>query len=527
MKRRRFLQATASAPALILGGCKAQTIPGSIVGGAQRTGHILRQGGPLPTHSRTEKTDVLILGAGIAGLAAARQLNSGKHSDFLVLDLEGQPGGNSQGGSNEVAAYPWGAHYVPLPGPDCREVREFFGEIGLIKGHDAAGRPIYDELSLCADPQERIFIHGQWEEGIVPNVGLTETELAQFQSFNAEMDRWRAAKGADGLPAFTLPADRSSRDPDLLALDSQTMGDWMTAKGWTCEPLRWLVDYSCRDDFGGTVDQVSAWAGIHYFASRHSDAANADRETMLTWPEGNAWLVKKLAEHTTDRIRTHTLVLRTTTEGRQVHVDALDVRTGETTRITAKAVVCALPRFIAQRVIGGLQPLPGLLTYSPWVVANLTLDELPPSPGALPAWDSVVYRGPSLGYVNASHQSLHPVPRRTVITQYDTLCDAPPAKSREWMLTQTHEQWCERVFRSLAAPHPNLRQHTQQLDIWLWGHGMIRPEPGFITGTTRAAMQNHQPPVFFAHSDMSGLSLFEEAYTRGVHAASALTQWLT
>jgi hypothetical protein len=56
---------------------------------------------------------------------------------------------------------------------------------------------------------------------------------------------------------------------------------------------------------------------------------------------------------------------------------------------------------------------------------------------------------------------------------------------------------------------------------------MIRPEPGFITGTTRAAMQNHQPPVFFAHSDMSGLSLFEEAYTRGVQAASALTQWLT
>jgi hypothetical protein len=28
-----------------------------------------------------------------------------------------------------------------------------------------------------------------------------------------------------------------------------------------------------------------------------------------------------------------------------------------------------------------------------------------------------------------------------------------------------------------------------------------------------------QPPIFTAHSDMSGISLFEEAYTHGVRAA--------
>ena len=134
--------------------------------------------------------------------------------------------------------------------------------------HDAAGRPIFDEFTLCADPHERLFIHGQWEEGIVPTTGLTSDEQRQFREFHDEMHKWSETTGNDGRPAFTIPVDRSSRDPSILALDQLTMDAWMKSKGWTCEPLRWHVDYSCRDDFGGAIDEISAWAGIHYFASR-------------------------------------------------------------------------------------------------------------------------------------------------------------------------------------------------------------------------------------------------------------------
>jgi hypothetical protein len=55
---------------------------------------------------------------------------------------------------------------------------------------------------------------------------------------------------------------------------------------------------------------------------------------------------------------------------------------------------------------------------------------------------------------------------------------------------------------------------------------MIRPTPGFITGPTRAEMQMQTPPVFYAHSDMSGMSLFEEAFTQGERAASAVSDFL-
>ena len=46
--------------------------------------------------------------------------------------------------------------------------------------------------------------------------------------------------------------------------------------------------------------------------------------------------------------------------------------------------------------------------------------------------------------------------------------------------------------------------------------------PGFLWGAARQQMLAAHGPIVFAHSDMSGLSIFEEACTRGVQAAEAL-----
>ncbi len=162
------------------------------------------------------------------------------------------------------------------------------------------------------------------------------------------------------------------------------------------------------------------------------------------------------------------------------------------------------------------------LEYSPWMVANITLDEMPVGRGAALAWDNVARDSASLGYVVATHQSLRPVPRETVLTHYWPLDSAAPREERQRALDRSHADWCKLVVHDLTRVHPGIDRHIRNIDIWLWGHGMIRPVPGFIWGETRQRMLERHGPIVFAHSDMSGISIFEEAFTRGTQAADTL-----
>ncbi len=52
-----------------------------------------------------------------------------------------------------------------------------------------------------------------------------------------------------------------------------------------------------------------------------------------------------------------------------------------------------------------------------------------------------------------------------------------------------------------------------------YAHAMIRPVPGFIWGGQREKLAVSYPNLHFAHSDLSGISIFEEALVRGYNAA--------
>jgi len=525
--RRTFLATAGVAGLGALAGCrKAGTAyPGAILGASAAVGHRLRDGSfPAPTESL--ECEIAIVGGGVAGLAAARRFDRRARRDFVLLELEHVPGGNAASGRNAVSAYPYGAHYVPLPNEESTEVLALFSELGIIRGHGADGAPIYDEEMLCADPMERLFDAGRWQEGLLPQLGISDSDRRQYEDFFGRMQQFRALRGSDGHAAFTIPLDLSSRDPALLAFDQINMAEWMRTQGFDAPPLRWHVDYCCRDDYGAGIEKVSAWAGIHYFASRRGRAANADADAVVTWPEGNGWLVRKLAVPLGERIRSGCVVFHIEQDGGKAVVDFFDLALGRSIRLRARGVVCAAPRFVAQRIVSGLSPSVGV-EYSPWMVANLTLDELPAGPGTALAWDNVARNSTSLGYVVATHQNFDRVPHATVLTHYWPLDSAAPADARQAAIDRSHKDWCDLVVADLAAMHPGIEPHISNIDVWLWGHGMIRPVPGFIWGEVRARMQEPLGTIVFAHSDMSGISIFEEAFTRGTHAADALLAQLS
>ena len=153
-------------------------------------------------------------------------------------------------------------------------------------------------------------------------------------------------------------------------------------------------------------------------------------------------------------------------------------------------------------------------------MANLSLRGFPEERrGAPPSWDNVLYDSAALGYVVATHQHLAAHQDRTVFTWYHALCDGPPDRERQRLLETPWAAWAEWILRDLAGPHPDIREQVIRLDLMRWGHAMVRPRPGLVWGAARQRVLNVQDRVLFAHSDLSGCSIFEEANYRGVLAA--------
>jgi hypothetical protein len=420
---------------------------------------------------------------------------------------------------------------VPVPGAPAVEVAALFEELGLARIE--RGRVVYDEMHLCHSPQERIFIDGHWHEGLLPPVeALPRAErdatLAQYRRFS------KAVTDAGRRLSFVIPTARGRWSAELDALDAVSFAAWLDAQGFSAPALRWYLDYCCRDDYGAGAGQVSAWAGLHYFASRHGfrapGDANEDRDGLLTWPEGNAWLAARLAAPLADRLHGGMIAMRVSENRHDVDVDLLDLRRQRIERWTAPQVVLALPLFIAARLLAArptaLDAIAERMPHAPWLVANVHLDApLEDSPGAPPSWDNVIYGSAGLGYVDAMHQSTRAAPGPTVLTSYWALGGddaAQLAAARRRLLSQSWSRWAGTVVDELARPHPDLVAKAERVDLMRYGHAMAVPAPGVRSSAALQALAAHPGRIAFAHSDLSGYSIFEEALYHGQRAADRI-----
>ncbi|MCZ6539608.1 MAG: FAD-dependent oxidoreductase, partial [Chloroflexi bacterium] len=466
------------------------------------------------------------VGGGIAALSAGWRLQQTGFEDFKLLELEREPGGTSRSGSSSVSSYPWGAHYVPLPQPSNKALRRLFAEMSVFEpGAEGSSYPVVAEHVLCREPQERLFAKGQWFAGLFPHSIASDDDLRQWEAFGTEIKRWIDWRDLEGRPAFTIPVANCSHDEEVVRLDKISMSDWLQEKGWTSEPLRWWVDYSCRDDYGLTVDQTSAWAGLFYFAAR-IDRSEDGEQPLLTWPEGNG----RIVDHLVDKLGAHVesgqavVSVEPPTRGDegQTKVVVFDVKTRSIRGLLADQVIFAVPQFLAPYLIRGLSPerkqVSKAFKYGAWVVANLHLSERPHETGIPLSWDNVLYDSSSLGYVVATHQvgsDFGP----TVWTWYLPLCDPLPADARRKLLDLKWEHWAEVVLSDLEVAHPEIRELVERLDVMHWGHAMIQPRPGFVWSKERQAAAKPVGPVHFAGTDLSGVALMEEAFYHGVRSA--------
>ncbi len=502
--RREFVAALVAAPALVgLSPKHSRVIVGGFADDGSDAGHAIRDGRGTSTRARERKRcAVAIVGAGMGGLSAGWKLDALGVRDWIMLELASTAGGNARSGQNAVSRFPWGAHYLPVPSADAVHVRDLMRDLGVL-GPDG-----WDERTLCHSPQERIWQHGQWHAGLEPFDALPRADREQFARFDAVISDWRAT-GAFSVPSAMGHARgrTGAHAARVRALDTQTASAWLTAQGFTSPALRWWVEYGTRDDYGASLTSASAWAAVHYFAGRAPD-----EQGPLTWPEGNDWIASRLASRAGARLVTRAPAERIERLGSRwlVRTPALEVE--------CDVVIWASPLFVLPYVMPSVK-LPVTLEYAPWVVANLTLDRVPQERGAEPAWDNVIYGSRSLGYVNATHQSLGTRGEANVWTWYHAVVDREPREARRWMATRPWSGWRDEIIADLARAHPNIAECVQRIDVMRWGHAMARPTPGLIGRVERLREWKVGERVFVAHADMSGMSLMEEAQGNGVRAA--------
>jgi hypothetical protein len=302
------------------------------------------------------------------------------------------------------------------------------------------------------------------------------------------------------------------------------------------------VEYGCRDDYGSLLTNTSAWAGLFYFASRAA-GAEGEAQPLITFPEGNGRFVAHLHGRAADHTRTGVMVTDIAplgppatepggraatgpgagdgmTEG--VEVRAYDRATNRAVGYRAGRVIFAAPQFLARHLVRAYRERPPAFLsefeYAPWLVANLQLREHPAGRGFPIAWDNVLYESPSLGYVVATHQGGQES-GPTVLTYYHAFCDTDPRQARLRLLQGDWNQWARFVLADMERAHPEIRSMVERLDIMRWGHGMIRPRPGFMASSGRRQAARPAGGIHFANTDLSGVALLEEALYHGVRAA--------
>jgi glycine/D-amino acid oxidase-like deaminating enzyme len=492
--RRGFLASGIAATSAAILGCRRreERIAGSFVNDSWAIGHRLRDHDRLAQPRQAVSVPVVIVGAGIAGLSAAWRLRNRGFEDFVILEMEPEAGGTSRSGTNEISAFPWGAHYVPVPNRNARMERELFRELGLIRPDGT-----WNEEHICRAPEERIFIDGAWQEGLHTD-GLARFAPDEFSRFVDLIARYRDSE------VFTIPIALGSR---LAGLDLISMADWADQQHFTSRHLRWYMDYACRDDYGAPMDQVSAWTGIHYFACRDDD-----QDRVFTWPEGNGWLVRQLMARVGTHVRSGEPAFRIRRNRLQVEVSS------EKAKYAADAVIFAAPTFLAPYVIEGMPPLDShVWQYSPWLTANIVLERPPKSLGRL-AWDNVCFESPTLGYVVANHQT-GSVDGRMVWTFYWALTEGTPVEMRRMLLVRDWEYWRDGIVHDLERMHPDIRPCISRIDVMRLGHAMARPVVGSVFHGERRRIAEQEGQIVFANTDLSGFAIFEEAQHRGVLAA--------
>jgi putrescine oxidase len=258
-------------------------------------------------------TKVVVVGAGLAGLAAARDL-AGAGRDVVVLEARNRPGGRV-----EQAEIPDG-RVVQLGGEVVGDFHtsylELAAELGLTM------RPSY-----VADPGEITFdlVDGAWVGDDVPWWTDADREDAgRVRALFAELSR-------------SVDPDDPWSHPDAARLDRLSVNAWLREVGAAPAVIR-AREVEALSLSGGSAERMSLLGVLRMDAAAGSPGEyDLDVWENQTVAEGSATVALRMAEELGERVRLGSPVRRIAVGG------GVEAFLADGSRVTGDAVVCAVP----------------------------------------------------------------------------------------------------------------------------------------------------------------------------------------
>ena len=521
MKRRTFLQGLMGTMLL---GPKVYTqplgsIPFSLFEPELPFAHILRDSSRVlagwKTTSKPRKPiEILIAGGGIGGLSCARILER-HQKNYLLLEASTFWGGTSASHTFDGQAAPLGAHYLVTPPSEAVDVLEFLKEAGVVTGIENQ-LPIYHKKYVLdeLETRERSLSQGRWQAGIGEYFKGPSTRLRKFYRF---MDFLSEYRGEDSRRWFSLPSHTSSKDPRALDLFQISFESYLRRADLLDDEVRFVTEYACNDDYGSTIGEVSAWAGLHYFCCR----PRSHEQVILSSQMGNGYLVESLLKKIPAPKRQLQNLLCSVRKKEDQWECLIYTKNGFHVQPCKALVFCGkshVPRRLFPENPEIRLLLPEALEQAPWLVSQILLRKVPEDLLRPLCWDNVSKESRSVGYVYSNFFQ-EKIKDPVVLTHFYPTKAARGISGSKLGAMKSAELG-NLVLEDFQSMNPELIPYVQHVILRRHVHGMGIPKPGWILPSLR---EHRLPQNFYmANSDSFGLPLFEEAFQAGVHTAHAL-----